>query len=278
MICVLTFTDDLASMNIRKALLPSFKKINIQFHNHPVYQKDNIYLLLTDVHCVHAEHIDEEIRKELKMPLELLLFATKHQSKSGIHSLSVHTNGNWGNADFGGTNGFLATCPVRFIHDTYLLLKEKNVIGYEVIIEATHHGPDVSVPSAWIEIGSDESSWIREDAGKIIADVLITILPNFSFELDQKIPVAVGIGGLHHCPEFVKRIERNEAYISHICPKYAGGSLTEDILIQAIEKSVPKANMILLDWKGLPDKKRIFPIIEKVVRDTGIEVKRTKDF
>lgn len=275
--CILTFTDDTASMNIRRALLPYFKKTSFNFHRHPVYKKDTMYLLLTDAHSVYAEHIDKDIEKELGK-IEILIFATKHQSKSGIHSLSVHTNGNWGIADFGGSNGFLATCPVRFIHDAYLLLKEKNTIGYDVIIEATHHGPDTNVPSAWIEIGSDESSWIREDAGNIIAAVLMNILPNFSFDLDKNIPVAIGIGGLHHCPEFAKRIERNEAYISHVCPKYACESLTEEVLHLAIERSVPKATIILLDWKGLADKERIVPIIEKVGKERCLAVKKTKHY
>lgn len=277
MIVILTFTDDTASMNIRRALLPSFEKTNIEFHTHPVYKKKNIYLFLTDVHCVYAEHIDQEIQKVIG-DFDLLIFATKHQSKSGIHSLSVHTNGNWGNADFGGSEKFLAVCPVKFIHDAYLELKEKNNIDYEVILEATHHGPDVEVPSAWIEIGSDESSWIREDAGNIIAKTLLTVLPNFTFDLDENIPVAIGIGGLHHCPEFSKRIERNETYISHVCPKYACTTLTEEVLVQALEKSVPKANLILLDWKGLANKERIIPIIEKVAKERNIEVKKTKDF
>ena len=277
MICILTFTDDTASMNIRRALLPSFEKTDLKFHTYPIYKTNNIFLLLTDQHSVYADHIDQEISKVLGN-IDLLIFATKHQSKSGINSLSVHTNGNWGNADFGGSKGFLAVCPVTFIHDAYLQLKEKNTIGYEVIIEATHHGPDIDIPSAWIEIGSDEGSWVREDAGNIIADVLLTVLSNFSFKLEKEISVAVGIGGRHHCPEFAKRLERDEAYISHVCPKYACTFLTENVLVQAIERSVPKANLILLDWKGLADKERILPIIEKVEKEKNIEVKRTKEY
>jgi D-aminoacyl-tRNA deacylase len=280
-IAIVTFTIDSASMNIRKQLLPSFSTIDLLFDNYSVLVKNEtntLYLLQTDRHCIEYNNLDEKIEKQLGIKLDLLIFATKHQSKSGIHSLSVHTNGNWGSADYGGSAGFLATCPVRFIADAYLLLKEKNNIGYEVIIECTHHGPDTEIPSAWIEIGSDESSWPREDAGKIIADVIMNILPNFSFDLEPDVPVAVGIGGLHHCPEFAKRIERKDAYISHVCPKYACDQLTEEVFRKAIIASVPKATMILFDWKGVVDKERIIPIVEKVATEEGLIIKKTKEF
>ena len=74
-------------------------------------------------------------------------------------------------------------------------------------------------------------------------------MKDFSFELSESKTgsdlVCLGIGGLHHAPEFSKRIERKEALISHVCPKYMLESVSYQVLLHSIERSVPKINCIL---------------------------------
>jgi D-aminoacyl-tRNA deacylase len=293
-IAVVTFSVDEASVNERAALLKYFTKLAVfsKFDGYDVFELDEssisgvvtnkIILLHTDTHSIDYEDLDGFIFRKIGFKADLIIFCTKHQSASGIHSLSTHCPGNWGKADYGGVDGKLCVNPVAFTNLAYMKLKEvneKNKLNYEVIMECTHHGPYIKTPCAFIEIGSDLESWKREDAGKAIAEVLVSILPDFTFELPSKIPVAFGIGGLHHTPEFAKRIERGESYISHVCPKYMLNNLTEESIVNAITNSVPKCNLIMIDWKGLgQEKERILPIIEKVSKDLGIEVKKTKDF
>ena len=273
-------------MNQRNALLKFFEKTSDEFDGYPVLRYDGagvnlIHLLQTDEESVTYENIDQYIEEKVGIKPDLLIFCTKHQSKSGIHSLSCHTQGNWTTADYGGKPKHVAPCPVRFLNDAYLLMQKLNKdkkLGYEVILEATHHGPYVETPSAWIEIGSDKESWKREDAGIILAEVLVDILPDFTFEFQEEKPVALGIGGLHHCPEFTKRIERFEAYISHVCPKYIEG-LTEEALENAINNSIPEIDMIIYDWKSMmKDKEQVIPIVERLAEKYGLEIKKSKDF
>jgi len=289
-IVVITFMSDEASVNERNFLIKNFEKFEeIVFDDYGVFKlsklfpsKNEIYLLTTDRKAVFYENIDVSILEQTNIKPDLIIFATKHQSKSGIHSLSIHTQGNWNSADYGGKKREVGICPVAFLNKGYLKLKEVNErenLGYEVILECTHHGPYLETPSAFIEIGSDLESWTRKDAGKAISETLLEILPNFKFELENpSLPIALGIGGLHHCPQFTKRIERNEAYISHVMPKYID-SISLDSLEKAILNSIPKINLILFDWKGLgKNKAEIVTITNKLAEKFDLEIKRTSHF
>lgn len=284
-IFIATFTKDEASMTERASLLNlEFEEVEMEFDNYPVQkyseeETNSIYLINTDKDCVTYENLDKAIEEQAGIKPDLLIFATKHQSKSGIHSLSCHTQGNWAKAEYGGKDREVAICPATLLCETYLKLKEINSereLGYEVILECTHHGPSVNTPSMFIEIGSDLESWQRRDAGEAIADTLLEVLPDYSLEKTKDIPIAIGIGGLHHAPGFSKLYDANKAYVGHVCPKYMLEQLTEETLKQAIARHVPECELILLDWKGMTDKERLMPIIEKVSNELDIPVKKTK--
>jgi D-aminoacyl-tRNA deacylase len=283
-IVILTSTIDEASMNERNFLFPFFSKTNLVFDSYNVLKfedKNVLYLVNTDKHSVEYENVDEEIEKQIGVKMDLIVFATKHQSASGIHSLSCHTPGNWNNADYGGKEGKVCINPVKLNEEFYLKLKEVNEkenLGYEVIMECTHHGPYLETPCVFIEIGSDLESWKREDAGKAIAETIMEVLPSFNFEIKDNLPVAFCVGGLHHCPEFTKRIERKEAHIAHVMPKYI-----EDVSLETLEmavlNSIPKCNLILYDWKGMSKNKQI--IVEKIENlavKYNLDIKKTKEF
>ena len=102
---------------------------------------------------VFCEDIDNEI------DADLFIFATKHQSASGVPSLCVHTPGNWGKADYGGKDKELGIAPASYLKAAFLKLVElskERELNYEVIQECTHHGPFISKPCMFIEIGSTE--------------------------------------------------------------------------------------------------------------------------
>ncbi|XP_022736518.1 D-aminoacyl-tRNA deacylase-like isoform X2 [Durio zibethinus] len=40
---------------------------------------------------------------------------------------------------------------------------------FEVTLEATHHGPEINSPTMFVEIGSAEEYWYRQDAAQAIA-------------------------------------------------------------------------------------------------------------
>jgi len=155
MIAIITSTLDPAGMNIKENLISLVKWEEIgEFHSHPYYKYNELYLFTTNKESIHCETIDKEINNELKSKIKLLIFATKHVSKAGVHSLSVHSIGNWNKAMFGGEDSKLVNTDANFLKNALNILDKKSH-KYEVIQEATHHGPYVETPSVFIEIGSN---------------------------------------------------------------------------------------------------------------------------
>ena len=258
-IAIIASKKDQASMNIRSNLIKSFSKTNILFDNEPVYSYKNIKLYNINKESVYYENIDKEINADF------FIFISKHQSQAGIPTLSVHNIGNWSDNKVGGKKNTLVYASALMINKAFLALNEfgKNS-GYEIVYEATHHGPFLEKPTFFIEIGSTEKQWLDKKAGSIISDTLLKCL----FEDNAIFKVVIGIGGLHTCPEFNKIALRNKIALSHICPKYMLSSLTKEMLEEAINKTVEKVNYILLDWKGLgSEKQRVITILKELNLD-----------
>ncbi|MBI5398394.1 hypothetical protein HZB03_02920, partial [Candidatus Woesearchaeota archaeon] len=144
-------------------------------------------------------------------------------------------------------------------------------VSFEIVQEATHHGPLLSKPSMFIEIGSDEKCWEDKTAGEIIAK---TILYLITAEIKHCEAVFVLGGG--HYNQVAQKVMRSTKYaVGHICPKYALPYLDAAMLGQLMGRSgsVPIA---ILDWKGLgQEKERIIRILEeagvKYVRSDRLE-------
>ncbi|MBW3015288.1 D-tyrosyl-tRNA(Tyr) deacylase [Candidatus Woesearchaeota archaeon] len=267
---------DLAGAGIKKKLIElfGFKE------SEEVFDEENVYVLndkeigeelkiyTVKGECIYHEDLDNRI------DASLFVFATTHAAASGIPSLSVHTQGNWSDDNsYGGKKRELAVCPAVLLKKCMLnLVKFKpEDLDYDIIQEVTHHGPYLEKPCMFIEIGSSEEQWSDINAAEVIAKTIIESLKD-----KKEYTIAVGVGGLHTTPNFKKIILDSDIAIGHVCPKYMIDALDDKMLRQAIEKSVPKADLIILDWKGLGagNKDRVKEICEK----TGLEVKRTSDF
>lgn len=251
MIAIITSKQDLAGINIAEEL----KKENLEKYNAKLYEIEE--------YSIDAEDIDKKIQADL------FIFATKHESKSGIPSLSVHSLGNWGKAELGGKDNELCICPASYLKEALIFLEKNNTINYDIVQECTHHGPYIEKPCFFIEIGSVEEQWKNKEAGNIIAKTIMYLLEN----PPKEHRTAVGLGGLHTTPNFKKIILNSDIAIGHVCPKYNLENLNEDNLKQAIERTLPKSSLIILDWKGLKQyKEKVKQLVE------NYEVKRTSDF
>ncbi len=265
---IIVSEKDLAGMNIKENLIKEgFQETGEEFENNAVYglqtKNNEAALYTTKKDSVYRENIDKEI------DADMFIFATRHQSAAGIHSFTVHPIGNFGKADFGGKEKTLCFSPAYYIKTGFQLLKEHNTLSHDVIQESTHHGPYLEKQAMFIEIGSSSDEWKNPKAGKIMAGVIIELLSS----KEKNYKSAFGIGGLHHAPNFRKIITGEEMAISHICPKHHLTDLNDEIIGQAIEKSVPKAKIIVLDWKGLgAEKERI----KQLAESTNLEVIRIK--
>lgn len=248
---VIISEKDPAGMNIKTAL----EERKIRVHT-------------TKQESVHFEECD-------KLPADFLIFATKHQSKKGLPALCAHAVGNWGIAELGGKENLLGIAPTLYLKRAVQLLEEKNSLRWEVFQEATHHGPYSKKPILFIEIGSAEKEYNNKEAGRIVAEVILELL---SYAPHRCIP-AIGIGGLHHTPNFKKIQLQTDIAIGHVCPKYNLPFLTKEMIMQALDKTMPKAELIILDWKGLGgEKERIKKLVDEIVVERGIKVMRTSVF
>ena len=257
-IAIIASAKDPAGMKIIQNLL-KLKKFPARIGEHDV----NIFQREEGI--VHLENIDGEIEADI------FVFASKHVSRAGIHSLTVHSLGNWNKAEAGGIERKIVPAPAALMKLCLKLLDDKaKDVHYEVIQEATHHGPFLRKPAMFIEIGCSEKSWTDLTAGRIVADVIIEAIQSYNCENGEN---ALGIGGMHHCPNFRKIMLSSDESVSHVCPKHMLEFLDDEMIKEAMEKS--GAKKIVLDWKGLgKEKERIV----KLISEMGIEFRRTKDY
>ena len=243
---IIVSKKDTAGMNIKECL-----------ENYDL-EKYDTKLFMVEKESVFNENIDEEI------DADFFIFATKHKSESKINSLSVHTAGNWTKAanEHGGQDRKLCIAPAAYLKMALLKLMElAKDIDFEVVQECSHHGPFLeSKPSMFIEIGSSEEQWKNKQAGEIIAKTIIYLLEN----KPPSCRAAFGIGGLHHTPILTKTMLKTDIAFGHVCPKYMLEFLDKEMILQAIEKTEPKAELGVLDWKGLgKEKTRIKGLLEE---------------
>lgn len=262
-IAVISSSRDPAGINIRNNLIElfGFERMDEKFDNNEVFQNNKIQnkiikLYLINDELILAENIDK------KIPADIFIFASKHKSRENTPSFAVHPIGNWDNADFGGKEKTLCPSSAALLKNFFIELNENaKDTGYQITMEATHHGPFVEKPAVFIEIGSTEKEWNAKENGEIIAKTIMGALGG----QNKDYKIAVGIGGQHYCNNFNKIALSADVAISHICPKYHLEKLDGSLIKQAIEKTVEKVDFVLLDWKGLgTEKQRVVELLEKM--------------
>jgi len=222
-IALITSEQCLAGQNIKKQLLHMFEFKSVGKHDgHDVHERkvgeNTVSLYTIKTKHIFAENLDKEI------DADLFIFATTHKSSAGVKALTVHAPGNWGKAELGGRDGELCIAAAPMIKEGLRQLNktvsDRN-LDFDVIQEATHHGPYSEKPCMFIEIGSSEEDYKNKEAGQVVAAAIMSTIKNH----DNTAVPALGIGGLHHAPNFKEiQLETNIA-VGHICPKYMLGDL-----------------------------------------------------
>lgn len=278
---IITYEECIAGQNMKKHLLSlfDFKDTGEKFEDNPVYSFSSDGRVLCRLYTTKTKHIICE-HIDSRIPEEKIIFATTHRSEKGVVSLCVHVPGNWNRSDLGGEEKFICTA-MPFEMRTALLEMQKLAASsdFEVTIEATHHGPAVEKPVMFIEIGSSDEHWHREDAGIINAKTIMHVIEcganqkqtcadahnetsdkhttqydkaNSSITTTKSVVV---LGGGHYNQVANKIISKTDYAVGHICPKYALEKLTPELLQDAIAKT-PGFEMVVLDWKGLGGEKQ----------------------
>ncbi|MEM0360243.1 MAG: D-aminoacyl-tRNA deacylase [Candidatus Diapherotrites archaeon] len=261
--------EDIGGMNIYARLIENFDFVetSASYKGNSFFEskKTGLFLVLIDSLHIFSEHLDE-------LNAEFIIFASRHSSKSGTPTLSVHPVGNWGKAELGGIDCSLGRASAALMKNYLLGLREKRDsfgLKFEVSYEATHHGPFLKTPCCFIEVGSSEKQWRDEKAALAIAETIM----ERSFFLPCK-PV-IGVGGLHYNPHFTEIALSTEFAFSHMCPKYALPFFNMEMLEKAIFSSIEKPEAIVVEYKGLGEEKhRILSLLES---QSFLPVKRTNE-
>ena len=265
---IIASKKDKAGMNISSQLS--------QFRKNPILSslgnKPNFDFYLVEDEIIYTENLDLKKINEY----DFIIFASKHKSEKKEKTLSVHSPGNFRTADLGGEKE--KVCPSSALFNKFIFTKlEENAknasMNYNVTLECTHHGPLISKPCVFIEIGSTETEWIDRRAGFIIAKTIQETIEQF--KEDKYREIAIGIGGPHYCPGFNKLQLKSNVAFSHIIPQYVM-PITEKIILEVIKKTVESVDFVVLDWKGAGKSEQRQDLID-ILEENNIQWKKTSD-
>lgn len=284
-VLIVSSLEDPASTNLKNSLLEKTTwKEHDTFSEAPVYHhtkmKDVIIVTIPDKKIRH-ENIDKEVEANLKIKPKLAIFLSRHRSKMGEPTLTVHPIGNYGDAEFGGkTRTLIQSAPRLMTH--FLRLIKKNLEGtnlaYQVCYEVTHHGPYLEIPTVFAEVGSTETQWCEKEPAQIIAQSLLELLSKYHYEEDlpKDIPVLVGIGGGHYAPRFTDIVFEKKVAFGHMIPSYHidAGNINDEMLQIALDKT-PDVSGVYINKKSL--KKSQVTEFKKWFENKGIDVVSSKE-
>jgi D-aminoacyl-tRNA deacylase len=164
---------DTASLNIKEQILKNylFTEASNSYQGNPVFGAEvnnrKVTLVTLNDESVHAQDLPNKFSDA-----ELIVFISRHSSQSGTPTLSVHTPGNFGDAELGGLPKTLSVAPAVAMQTALKALmyyKEQLCLDYEVSYECTHHGPSLTVPTMFVELGSSETQWSDVSAAEAVA-------------------------------------------------------------------------------------------------------------
>ena len=262
MILFVFSTKDEAGVNIAENLIESygFEMLDERFQGKPTYVKKihdkEIKLIEIKDEPINAQYMDRLFDPEL------IVFLSKHSSKSGIPTLCVHTPGNFREADLGGLPGKISISPAnamrRALQEMFRMKTEYD-LKYEVSYECTHHGPSLDVPTMFVEVGSSEKQWRDKYAAMAVAEAAIE-----SVNRRDECTVVIGIGGPHYNKKFTDLALRDEFAFGHMIPNYAIPNVDLETIKQCISRTLEKVEFSVLDWKGIKGafKKKIVEYLE----------------
>ena len=247
-------SKNLASKTLAAALIRKhgFESTGIAFGSSPLYQSGSVILATMDSEIIEPPDLDSFFRPRA------YIFLSTHRAESGIPSLTVHTTGNFTDKAVLGARPREVGVIDPDLQKNYLIAlneRKSQLEGYEVTIEATHHGPtSLKRPVLFVELGSSEKNWGDERAGAVMGDALVEALTQGrSWE-----KVALAFGGTHYPAKFSRMLLESDMALSCVVPKHSLDGVDSEMFGQMIQKTSKFPRYVALDWKGLgPHKEKL---------------------
>lgn len=202
---------------------------------------------------------------------DVVIFPSVHSSESGMPALTVHPIGNYNDADYGGRERELVRAAPALMTSALRTIAAKcTVPGFNVCFEVTHHGPWLDTPSMFLEIGSDITSWERQELGELQAEVVRDTV-------SEDYPVLIGVGGGHYAPRFTEVALGFKANFGHMIPNYQMDNRGDEDIARMLSSAAKASgtDMAYLHRKSMkgPQAQRIKALGESV----GLQWVRSED-
>ncbi|MFC7323993.1 D-aminoacyl-tRNA deacylase [Halorubrum rutilum] len=254
---------------------------------------DDLHIDLNDPTAAFGggREADEKNADEPDADIDFLVFVSRHSGETG-KLLTAHVTGNFGPAPYGGEPETLAIAAPGAEKRVVEALAARAPEGYDVGIECTHHGPtDVSVPSLFVELGSDEPQWEDAEAAEAVARAVLDLRgtgpdlvgarvgdatdaraedatdPWAEDPADARPRHVVGFGGGHYAPRFTRIVRETAWAVGHVGADWALGEAgapeaNRDTIEQAFARS--RADRAVIEGDR--------PALAAVVEDLGHRV------
>lgn len=184
---------------------------------------------------------------------DLIIFLSKHSSSKGMPSFTTHAEGNWSDkAELGGMPHQLSYSSPLSMLQLLTSMKGLNSTALDVTYEATHHGPLLKTPSLFVELGGNEEVMKNKDYLSIVVESVVKFI-NGESESDFS-KIVVGIGSNHYPGKFTSIALGRRYAFAHIMSKYYVSEY--EMLDQAFDRSVPKPESAVVDWKSISSEER----------------------
>jgi D-aminoacyl-tRNA deacylase len=228
-----------------------------------IYANETAMLLIAEEEALMMEWLDNMFSPSY------YVFLSRHRSESGIPTLTCHTTGNFSNSnEMGGRPKELAyvypSLQKHYLKTIYS--KMSRVPDYQLVIEATHHGPtSLAKPILFIEIGSTEKQWNDQGAVSVVCDAIMQTLK--SMKTYGK--VGIGLGGTHYPSKFTEMLISSDYALTSVASKHSIPYVDKTMIEQMIDKSIEDVQYAFMDWKGLGKEK---DRLNTIVADLDLEV------
>ncbi|KAL7114816.1 hypothetical protein ACP275_04G145300 [Erythranthe tilingii] len=272
-----------------------------------------VRLLKHDKRIVLEDHLDKRWEEATGELVNELIFLSRHVAVSNRPALTIHPIGiphlREGDVPPAGGKPGWAAPPNPRIGPWLRLLKNiaqsHNLTPeFEITLEATHHGPITQSPTMFVEIGSTEEYWKRQDAAQAIALLVWeglglgggTAIGDWSRN-NGKNKVLLGIGGGHYVPRHMDVVLKDGVWVGHLISGYSlpmedqsqlkgeeskqevGGTWKEAIKVsfETTREAFPGGQVLAhLDHKSFKSWQKV--AIMGFLADQGIQIGKPADF
>lgn len=202
------------------------------------------HMLLVDKIHVRSDNMGTMHMESINKNIDDIIVLSKHVSSSEVPAMTVHPIGVLTGQEMGedgrsgGVYGTLVPPNPRMASFLRaIVLKgavEPNLSKFDLTLEATHHGPVMSLPTMYVEIGSSEKEWTDSHLASIWAEIIIENLSSKALDSNKRWMLC--IGGGHYAPRHRDILIRSKELVGHILPSYALPDVNEEATLHNFEK------------------------------------------